>query len=161
MGREIKRMPLDFVFPVGESYADAAWEQHRAICPHGDDDDYDHDEKTCGYVYWSKTLPTGEGWQLWQTVSDGPVSPVFRTPEELVDWMSQPVPPDKRPHYAPEAYPERPWSQGWRREVAQKFVDAAARGQGYIPSMIMAGGRILTTEEMIPGSAESESEGQR
>lgn len=39
---------------------------------------------------WQKTEPpAGEGWQLWQTVSEGgPVSPVFSTPEELARWMS-------------------------------------------------------------------------
>jgi hypothetical protein len=32
--------------------------------------------------------PTGEGFQIWETVSEGsPISPVFATPEELADWM--------------------------------------------------------------------------
>lgn len=36
--------------------------------------------------------PTGEGWQLWQTVSEGgPISPVFETPEELARWMASPA----------------------------------------------------------------------
>jgi hypothetical protein len=36
--------------------------------------------------------PTGEGWQLWETVSEGsPISPVFETPEELARWMSSPA----------------------------------------------------------------------
>lgn len=34
--------------------------------------------------------PEGDGWQLWQTVSDGPISPVFSTADELIDWMCQP-----------------------------------------------------------------------
>jgi hypothetical protein len=35
--------------------------------------------------------PAGDGYQLWETVSDGsPVSPVFATPGELATWMSQP-----------------------------------------------------------------------
>ena len=45
--------------------------------------------------------PMGEGWQLWETVSEGsPVSPVFATSGELAAWMSDPdrggdwVPPD-------------------------------------------------------------------
>lgn len=38
---------------------------------------------------WKRTPPpTGEGWQLWETVSEGsPVTPVFATPEELADWL--------------------------------------------------------------------------
>ena len=31
--------------------------------------------------------PVGDGWQLWETTSEGsPDSPVFATPEELADW---------------------------------------------------------------------------
>lgn len=39
---------------------------------------------------WERTPPpTGEGWQLWNTVSDGkPVSPVFGTAEELAEWLT-------------------------------------------------------------------------
>lgn len=35
--------------------------------------------------------PTGEGWQLWETTTEGsPMSPVFVTAEELAGWMSAP-----------------------------------------------------------------------
>lgn len=35
--------------------------------------------------------PMGEGWQLWETVTEGsPVSPVFATSEGLAAWMSDP-----------------------------------------------------------------------
>lgn len=34
--------------------------------------------------------PTGDGWQLWETTSEGsPISPVFDTGEALARWMSQ------------------------------------------------------------------------
>lgn len=34
--------------------------------------------------------PVGDGWQMWETVSEGsPISPVFSTPEELAEWLSQ------------------------------------------------------------------------
>lgn len=41
---------------------------------------------------WERTEPpAGEGWQLWETVTEGsPKSPVFATAEELVTWMSDP-----------------------------------------------------------------------
>lgn len=33
--------------------------------------------------------PTGDGWQMWETTSEGsPISPVFKTPEELARWLS-------------------------------------------------------------------------
>lgn len=36
--------------------------------------------------------PEGEGWQLWETVSEGsPISPVFATADELAGWMSDPA----------------------------------------------------------------------
>ncbi len=39
----------------------------------------------------SKEPPAGDGYQLWETVSEGsPVSPVFATPEELARWMVSP-----------------------------------------------------------------------
>lgn len=39
---------------------------------------------------WERTEPpTGEGWQMWETVSEGsPVSPVFATAEELAQWLT-------------------------------------------------------------------------
>lgn len=41
---------------------------------------------------WERTdPPEGDGWQLWETVSEGsPMSPVFDTPEGLAGWMSAP-----------------------------------------------------------------------
>lgn len=38
---------------------------------------------------WKRTdPPKGRGWQLWETVSEGsPISPVFKTPEELAHWL--------------------------------------------------------------------------
>lgn len=146
MGREIKRVPLDFDFPLGSSYVDHEYDKHCESCSKEDHDECDV----------SHDVPTGDGWQLWQTVSDGPVSPVFATPEELVDWMSQPVPVKDRPHYDRSPYPERPWAQGWLRTVAEKFVEAAKRGQGWMPSMVIHGGRVLSTEEMIPTPTSSE-----
>lgn len=46
-------------------------------------------EQQAAHDTWQPTEPPpGEGWQLWQTVSEGgPVSPVCATPEELADWI--------------------------------------------------------------------------
>lgn len=42
---------------------------------------------------WEATdPPTGGGWQLWETVSEGsPISPVFDAPEGLAAWMASPA----------------------------------------------------------------------
>lgn len=42
---------------------------------------------------WTRTEPPeGDGWQLWETVSEGsPISPVFAYADELAGWMSDPA----------------------------------------------------------------------
>lgn len=43
------------------------------------------------YEEWKEhEPPTGEGWQLWETCSEGsPVSPVFASAEKLADWCAE------------------------------------------------------------------------
>lgn len=120
MGREIKRVPMDFAFPIDASFADAAYAKHRETCKLEE-----HDECEIG-----NEPPKGEGWQLWQTVSDGPVTPVFATAAELLEFMCQPVPPDEQVRYDPGPYPRLPAGKGWRRDVAEALVKA-----GWAPSM--------------------------
>lgn len=50
------------------------------------------EEQRAAAEAWEATEPpTGEGWQLWETVSEGsPISQVFPTAEELAAWMSSP-----------------------------------------------------------------------
>ncbi len=42
---------------------------------------------------WERTEPpVGDGWQLWETVSEGsPISPVFAAADGLASWMSDPA----------------------------------------------------------------------
>ncbi len=49
----------------------------------------DQDAKKA-YDAWEKTEPpAGDGWQMWETTSDGsPISPVMKTPEELARWLA-------------------------------------------------------------------------
>ena len=66
--------------------------------------------------------PTGEGWQVWETVSEGsPISPVFKIREELIDWLCSPA-------YTWGA------SQPMNRASAEAFVKDA-----WAPSFIMYG----------------------
>lgn len=65
MGRELKRVPLDFDYPL-----DKIWDGYLV-----DDGEEQYDP------------PTGDGFQLWETTSEGsPQSPVFATLEELCAW---------------------------------------------------------------------------
>jgi hypothetical protein len=61
-------------------------------CPNPDCDGgtvYDSPEVKAALDAWERTEPPeGEGWQMWQNVSDGPISPVFETPQALADWMA-------------------------------------------------------------------------
>jgi len=62
MGRELKRVPLDFDWPMKK-----VWD---------------------GYLQKrKKEPPKGKGFQLWENVTEGsPVSPVFKTLDELCVW---------------------------------------------------------------------------
>lgn len=48
------------------------------------------DEQRAEADQWKPTEPpTGEGWQMWESVSEGsPISPVCATPELLAEWMT-------------------------------------------------------------------------
>ena len=79
---------------------------------------------------WQPTdPPTGDGWQVWETVSEGsPISPVFPDREGLIQWLMS---------------PEYSWgiSEPLTREQAERFTEAA-----WAPSMVVVAGRGV-----IPG----------
>jgi hypothetical protein len=100
MGREVKRVPLDFDWP------EKIWPGYMlSLC--GDMEYVDKNEETrCDNCRHFARLagitisdygcpqtkidpPTGEGWQMWEDVTEGsPISPVFATPEELARWLA-------------------------------------------------------------------------
>lgn len=61
---------------------------------------------------WEPTgPPKGDGWQLWETVSEGsPVSPVFPTADELAVWMSDP---ERGDRWVPQEVAARFIAEGW------------------------------------------------
>lgn len=76
------------------------------------------DAHKAAHEAWEATEPPeGEGWQLWQTVSDGPISPVFPTADGLIEWMTTP---------AAKWGAMGPWSRG----QAAVFVN----GPGWAPT---------------------------
>lgn len=113
MSREVRRVPLDFDHPIGET-----WPGYLRTCA---DDDCDG----CAACE-SVDPPEGEGWQLWETTSEGsPISPVFISGDGLVAWMST----------NPCGFAGRPISI----ETAQSWVF----GVGWSPSMIAIGGQLM------------------
>lgn len=76
--------------------------------------------------------PTGDGWQVWETVSEGsPISPVFADREGLIAWLMSP------------AYT---WgtSQPLTRDQAEGFVDSA-----WAPSGAIINGQIIPGDAMF------------
>lgn len=72
--------------------------------------------------------PEGEGWQLWETVSEGsPVSPVFATAEELPAWLA-----------GPEGTERRGVNSEMTEEQWLRFL------KGWAPSMVVAGGKVMS-----------------
>lgn len=140
MGHEIMRVPPEFSFPIGKSYPPWSFGRHCEAC-----DAESH--RGCAY---QRRPPTGDGWQLWETVSDAPLSPVFETAEMLIGWMSKPVPLRDRKPWRPEAYPPNPWAQGWSPAAAAALVN----GDGWMPSGIIEGDRALSADEILGVSDE-------
>lgn len=74
-------------------------------------------EKYLAKKYKTIEPPKGDGWQMWETVSEGsPVSPVFDSPEGLINWLASPAAGRERTSL----------------ENASRFVS----GPGWTPSMI-------------------------
>jgi len=86
----------------------------------GDGIVWDSQEDMQKYEEWTKiNPPDGEGYQIWETVSEGsPISPVFATPEELAQHMAG-----------------RPWGadSGSSYESWLRFIV----GPGWAPSGVM------------------------
>lgn len=106
MGREVKRVPLDFDYPL-----DKVWYGYQITFCHEDytegcarcrefarvmgipmiEFDFAPDEPCPDWRnHFKVDPPTGEGFQLWETTTEGaPVSPVFKTAEELAAWCEE------------------------------------------------------------------------
>lgn len=108
------------------------------------------DEQRAAYEAWESTAPpTGEGWQMWETVSEGsPVSPVFPDAEGLAQWLTTPAGgemagPSRRPMSI---------------EQARGFVDA-----GWAPSFIGNAGGLhdgasyVGTDAVLRGHKDGQS----
>jgi hypothetical protein len=105
-------------------------------CPHckGETTLWPSKEAEEAYENWEGTEPpVGEGYQIWETVSEGsPISPVFATPEELARHMAT-----------------TRWGadKGTSYESWLKFI----KGPGWAPSMVMSGGVIQNGVDFMAG----------
>jgi hypothetical protein len=92
------------------------------------------EEQRAAHEAWEPAdPPTGEGWQLWETVSEGsPVSPVFPDREGLVHWLTT-------------AYRQVINNRPLTREQAEAFVGAGSS----VGSFVMADGRMMSGEVAV------------
>ena len=135
MGIEIKRVALDFEWPIGKVWygyyiQDCLSEKDYTGC-----DDCRKFAKIKGLEIRSFGCPDfepilgppkGDGYQLWENTSEGsPLSPVFETPEELAEWLE-----------ANEAS-----SFGSMTCSYDQWLDFI-RGPGWAPSMIIQNGKM-------------------
>lgn len=155
MGREIRKVPPNWEHPLDDNgelqpmhnsnYEEIfeQWLSNFDRIRKGNLDDF---EKKCypnglrdwladeqppnpEYYRWYKD-DEATWFQLYETVSEGtPLSPPFATKEELVDYLTR----------EGDTWSRMPWS----REKAEAFVE-----QGWVPSMIMTGGKIIMGEDM-------------
>lgn len=94
MGREVKRVPLNFEWPINK-----IWHGYLIrTCVDEDCNGCQLFGKIKGYKINKNGLrcpefpdlgpPKGKGWQMWENVTEGSaISPVFKTPEELAQWL--------------------------------------------------------------------------
>lgn len=139
MGREVKRVPIDFDWPQKvtwpgyqrspcdkiEQSAERAQQDKCELCRHwarlaGIELRYD-----CPALEIEP--PAGDGWQMWENTSDGsPISPAFETPEELARWLAD------------------TGASACARQTATYDEWLAMIRQGWAPDMVYDGGRLMT-----------------
>jgi hypothetical protein len=90
------------------------------------------DEKL--YEEWKETPPpTGEGWQLWETTSEGsPIGPVLETKDQFIDWLIK---------------------QGYSEGAAEKFAEV-----GHAFSFMIGNGKMYKNIESLNASFEEDEE---
>lgn len=86
-------------------------------CPHCGGDGIDPATRAAYEAWKPVEPPSGKGWQLWETVTEGsPISPVFVHKEEFVIYLTR---------------------QGYSKKAAEEFCK-----RGWAPSGVMTGGRM-------------------
>ena len=148
MGREVRRVPEGFRWPIdktwfgfvlpkvdcalcgGDGKAKADGGTSKAYWGPQDKSGSESEFCSCcegdGFTWPQINVPRGDWWQVWETVSEGsPVTPAFATPQELAEWM------------ATESS-DRAWANCTVNEIAHWI-----EGAGWAPSGIMHGGRYV------------------
>ena len=92
MGREIKRVARDFKWPMNKIWGGFLNPHyaHRAECSACKGSGHNLATEQIADDWTPEEPPSGEGWQMWETTSEGsPISPVFATAEDLAHWLAE------------------------------------------------------------------------
>ena len=120
------------------SKARLAREGKDSKCPHckGEGEFWPSEEAKAAYNNWEKEEPpVGEGYQMWETVSEGsPITPVFATAEELATFM---------------AGTRFGGDKGTPYETWLEFV----KGPGWAPSLVVGPAGVQSGVEAVVGAA--------
>lgn len=134
MGRTLKRVPLDFDWPQGKIWPGYMVSFETLILEYNKDLSFEERSKlevTFGRImgceirgnedfqypkYHFLEPPTGDGYQLWETTTEGsPDSPVFATLDELCAWCAE---------NATTFADHRATAQEWKKMLSEDFVHA-------------------------------------
>lgn len=90
------------------------------------------------YEAWERSEPpTGDGWQMWETTSEGsPISPVMRSPEELAAWLTE--------HEASAFGSMGASYESWLAMIRE----------GWAPSMVLSSAGLQSGVDAAKGAAE-------
>ena len=159
MGREIRRVPPNWVHPKDDSgvdqpmfdmtFMDAAkqWKEDFAAWERGERSSYFEERDGEPYEFWeyNENPPNRKYYrpwadqeatwfQLWQTVSEGsPVSPPFATMEELIQHLAK----------HGDDWDAKRGHGGWGVDRARAFC-----ADGWAPSMAITDGKIMEGTEI-------------
>ena len=111
MGKQVKRVPINFDWPINKTWW--GYELPEVVCQtcagmgrlfqlltvdliQKGEIQRIHDPERCptcdgkGRIRPIMEIPRGTGYQLWDTTHNwSPVSPVFRIPEQLASWLAE------------------------------------------------------------------------
>lgn len=81
--------------------------------------------------------PKGKGWQVWETVSEGsPITPVFATPEELIEYICT----------VGTTWDRKSIAEGWKTSLPTRAqATAFVKGTGWVPSAVITVGEDGST----------------
>ncbi len=92
MGRELRRVPLDFDWPLGAVWWGYIAPEPEYLFKHARAKETREELADTFFERWFKQTepPKGDGYQLWETTSEGsPQSPVFKTLDELCEYAAE------------------------------------------------------------------------